>query len=356
MENEKVANSSLGEHLRLLRVARGLSQDDVAVRMGLSVKSGRTTVSAIERDYASNPTVRIVSRYLRAIGHRWADVYHVLDRLEPLPDVSPELIAAAKRALPPEPSRSYQPSPDVKEPQVNASERKGNEGSSLSGEAEGDDRKYQIADSKCQIDQDSKSDEPEPQAVSPGDPSSLPSPQRGEGEEAKVPPPFVQPTGPLPPRKEYPKMTPELFKKLFPERNRHLEALEEAKKAAAKFQNGIAAPRSGAPLPPPVQNKSAEIYQDFQFQANIIRLKVRQLLADSKIPIIFNNGYVNFGLKVLGALRRAGKVTEPVAQEAAWSRSMDAAYAYAEKHLPDMEFADKVRQAVIEAHAELTKR
>jgi len=395
MENDRVPVIGLGEHLRSLRVARGLSQDDVAVRMGLSAKSGRTTVSAIERDYASNPTVRIVSRYLRAIGYRWADVYHVLDKLEPLPDVSPGLIAGAKEVLPEVPSRPYQPSPDVKEPQVNASERNRSQGNSPSGEeAEGDDSKYQIADSKYQIDQDSKPDQPEAQAAGPGqesepddskyqiadskyqidqdskpdepeaqaarpsDSSPQPSPQRGEGEEASAlrAPVFVQPTGPLPPRKEYPKMTPELFKQLFPNRNRPLEALEEAKKAAAKYQQAVAAPRTGAPLPPPRQQKTVADFQDWAFQANIIRLKVRQLLADSKIPVIFNNGYVNFGLKVLSALRRAGKVTEPGAQEAVWEHSMDGAYAFAEKHLPDQDFADQVRQVVIEAHAELTKR
>ena len=105
-----------------------------------------------------------------------------------------------------------------------------------------------------------------------------------------------------------------------------------------------------------MQKKAAEAYQDSQFQANIMRLKIRQLLADSKVPVIYNNAYVSFGLKVLGALRRAGKIKEPVAQEAAWSRSMDSAYAFAEKHLPDQDFADRVRQVVIVAHAELTKR
>jgi hypothetical protein len=190
----------------------------------------------------------------------------------------------------------------------------------------------------------------------PGGVRPLPGEQEeAEGEAVPKGPVFVQPTGPLKP-KEYPKMTPELFKQLFPNRNQTLNALEEAKKAAAKYQQGIAAPSKGAPLPPPQQQKTVADFQDWAFQSNIIRLKVRQLLADSKIQVIYNDAYVNFGLKVLTALRRAGKEKEPATQEAVWSRSMDAAYAYATKHVPDLDFADRVRDVVVHAHAEMTKR
>jgi transcriptional regulator with XRE-family HTH domain len=61
---------AIGQALSLLRAEKGISQKELASRMGLARD---TSVSSIE---TGNPTARVVASYLRALG---AD-YHALAR------------------------------------------------------------------------------------------------------------------------------------------------------------------------------------------------------------------------------------------------------------------------------------
>jgi len=395
MENDGLLGSGLGARLRSLREKRNFTQDDVAQRMGLTCKGARTMVSALERDYSSNPTVRMVARYLRAVGYRWTDVLDVLDKLESLPEISPGLIAGAKVVLPAEPARKYRPgepaTPNV-EPQMHANERqlecgvpKNQEPGTKNqekeppvnagerhGEVESDELRMQSAelrtqnaaetdDSRCQTDPSPKPVAPAPETRESGSGSEA-GVAKESGESADMSgllggDTLKQGVAPVEPLKPWtaPKMTPELFAKLFPERIRYQEAEEEAKKAATKYQQGLATPRNVAPLPPPEQAKTVADYQDWQFQSNIVRKKIQGLLANSRIPVIYNNAYVTFGLKCFSTIRRAEKLKNESARQAAGKKGMEAAFAYAARNQLDTDFAVKVREIVIETFLALTQ-
>ena len=87
-----------------------------------------------------------------------------------------------------------------------------------------------------------------------------------------------------------------------------------------------------------------------------MRLKVREFLANTRLEVIWNNTYLSFGLKVLSALRRADKVKDEAARQAVGERGMLDAYHYAQRHLPNVDYCDQVRDVVIEAYLSLTKR
>lgn len=69
---------SLGDRMRALRKARGLSQQEAADRAGLA----RSTVSEVER--GENPTLHTVVRLLRVYGRLSA-----LESFIPEPELSP---------------------------------------------------------------------------------------------------------------------------------------------------------------------------------------------------------------------------------------------------------------------------
>jgi len=78
--------ASIGERLRALRKARGLTQDEAAARAGLA----RSTIS--EAENGENPTLHTVIRLLRVYGELPA-----LESFIPEPEVSPMARLRARR-------------------------------------------------------------------------------------------------------------------------------------------------------------------------------------------------------------------------------------------------------------------
>lgn len=64
----------LGPRLRELRRAAGLTQSDVARRMGYRDRGGKTAVSRLEHGKAGRPGLDVVRRYLGAVGAGWGDL------------------------------------------------------------------------------------------------------------------------------------------------------------------------------------------------------------------------------------------------------------------------------------------
>ena len=120
MENDVFEIPGLRERLKALRLKSGLTQEQVAERMGITSKGARSAISVLEHASTPNPTLRVLCAFLRAVGARWTDIIDLLDRLEPLPEVSSGLLAGAKEVLPNLPARQYQPAADSS--QLTASE------------------------------------------------------------------------------------------------------------------------------------------------------------------------------------------------------------------------------------------
>jgi transcriptional regulator with XRE-family HTH domain len=75
----------LGEKLRSLRVRAGLTQAEVAERMGLTGKSSGNVVGHLEQGRARNPSVMTLTLFLRACGALWGEITGILDCLGPVP-------------------------------------------------------------------------------------------------------------------------------------------------------------------------------------------------------------------------------------------------------------------------------
>jgi transcriptional regulator with XRE-family HTH domain len=93
--------SEAGARLRELRLRAGLSQREVAERMGLRGKQARKSVSLLERGEGADPTVSTIARFLKACGARWYQFCDVLESVEiadaSMPEATKELLP--ERAL-----------------------------------------------------------------------------------------------------------------------------------------------------------------------------------------------------------------------------------------------------------------
>lgn len=85
--------------LRDIRTRLGLTQDEVAARIGLQGNCRREQVGRLERGRNSNPSLKLVTLYLRSCGARIEEISDLLNRLEPL---LPPRVPAEKTNLTPE--------------------------------------------------------------------------------------------------------------------------------------------------------------------------------------------------------------------------------------------------------------
>lgn len=85
--------AELGPRLRELRRRAGLTQTELADRMGLTCDGREMIVYRLERGRTGNPGVGTVARYLRACRGGFVDVLDVLDRYTRQPPI-PEALAA----------------------------------------------------------------------------------------------------------------------------------------------------------------------------------------------------------------------------------------------------------------------
>ena len=68
----------MGARLRQLRESKGLTQEQLAERMGLRGKGRGSLIARLERGKISNPTLRFVTYYLRACGALFSEFYDLL--------------------------------------------------------------------------------------------------------------------------------------------------------------------------------------------------------------------------------------------------------------------------------------
>jgi len=83
MRKEPELAYRIGKRLRDLRLETGLTQAQVAERMGTEGMYGKQFICQLESGKRSCPTVRTISLYLRACGARWSRLSDVLDYVAP---------------------------------------------------------------------------------------------------------------------------------------------------------------------------------------------------------------------------------------------------------------------------------
>jgi transcriptional regulator with XRE-family HTH domain len=82
MQETDFLRKKVEELLRKFRAKSGLSQSEVAERIGLPKKSGHSYVSRLESGKAKSlPLLRILS-YLRVCGASWVEFFKELDRID----------------------------------------------------------------------------------------------------------------------------------------------------------------------------------------------------------------------------------------------------------------------------------
>ena len=80
----------MGLRLRELRLRKGLSEDQVAERMGLRGKGRWNLIARLEHGKIAEPHLSTITCYLRACGALFSEFYDVLTRVELLPiDTTP---------------------------------------------------------------------------------------------------------------------------------------------------------------------------------------------------------------------------------------------------------------------------
>lgn len=70
-----VFTKEMAELLKIMRQRAHLSQQEVAIRLGLSRKSGKFYISSLERGEIKNPTIGTILRYLKVCGVSWSNFF-----------------------------------------------------------------------------------------------------------------------------------------------------------------------------------------------------------------------------------------------------------------------------------------
>jgi len=78
MPSKPFFTMEMGIRLRQLRARKGLSQSELAVRMGLRGKGSWSLVSRLERGRIASPSLMLVTHYLNACGALFSELYDVL--------------------------------------------------------------------------------------------------------------------------------------------------------------------------------------------------------------------------------------------------------------------------------------
>ncbi|MEO0094105.1 MAG: helix-turn-helix transcriptional regulator [candidate division WOR-3 bacterium] len=77
-----IFTKEMGEILRKIREGVGLSQTEVAERIGLSSKTKDSYISHLEKGRLKNPALGLILLYLRACGASWVEFFQELDRID----------------------------------------------------------------------------------------------------------------------------------------------------------------------------------------------------------------------------------------------------------------------------------
>lgn len=76
-----ILTKQITERLRQLRQSSKLTQDEVATRMGLKVKTGRSFVARLENGMIKTPYLSTILNYLDAVGSSWETFFRELSAL-----------------------------------------------------------------------------------------------------------------------------------------------------------------------------------------------------------------------------------------------------------------------------------
>ncbi len=77
-----IFTKEMAEKLRKIRENAGLTQKEVALRIGIKNKSGRSFIGQLENGMIKNPTLRTILEYLRVCGESWSDFFKHLDAID----------------------------------------------------------------------------------------------------------------------------------------------------------------------------------------------------------------------------------------------------------------------------------
>jgi transcriptional regulator with XRE-family HTH domain len=77
-----IFTKEMAEKLRKIRETARLTQKDVALRIGIKSKSGRSVIGQLENGIVKNPTLRTILEYLRACGTSWSEFFQQLDAID----------------------------------------------------------------------------------------------------------------------------------------------------------------------------------------------------------------------------------------------------------------------------------
>jgi transcriptional regulator with XRE-family HTH domain len=77
-----IFTKEMAELLKMMRQRERLSQQEVAVRLGLSRKSGKIYISSLERGEIKNPTIGTILRFLKVCGVSWSNFFAELSAID----------------------------------------------------------------------------------------------------------------------------------------------------------------------------------------------------------------------------------------------------------------------------------
>jgi transcriptional regulator with XRE-family HTH domain len=77
-----IFTKEMEEKLRKIRETARLTQQEVALRIGVKTKSGKSVISQLESGMVKNPTLKTILDYLRACGSSWPEFFKQLDAID----------------------------------------------------------------------------------------------------------------------------------------------------------------------------------------------------------------------------------------------------------------------------------
>jgi transcriptional regulator with XRE-family HTH domain len=77
-----IFTKDMAEKLRKIRETAQLTQPEVALRIGIKTKSGKSVISQLEKGMVKNPTLKTILDYLRACGESWSEFFKQLDIID----------------------------------------------------------------------------------------------------------------------------------------------------------------------------------------------------------------------------------------------------------------------------------
>ena len=81
-KNPFVFTQEMTELLKKIRLRSGLSQSELAERIGLSKKTSYSYISHLEKGFLKNPSLGTILMYLKICGESWSDFFKELDIID----------------------------------------------------------------------------------------------------------------------------------------------------------------------------------------------------------------------------------------------------------------------------------